>query len=89
MEQSNLTTKQYLTAVPQTDSDHKVEWDCWLNEAAFAYNTSVHRSTGFSPAEPMFGRKYRVPIEILPGKLCQNKEFTPSFTEFTERLQIM
>ena len=27
-EQSNLTTKQYLTAVLETDSNRKPEWDC-------------------------------------------------------------
>ena len=28
-------------------------------------------------------------MDILYGKLCQNKELTTSFTEFTESLQIM
>ena len=51
IEQSNSTTKQYLASVLQTDSKRKQEWDCWLNEAAFAYDTSVHSSTGFTPAE--------------------------------------
>ena len=78
-EQSNSTTKQNLASVIETDSKRKPEWDCWLNEAAFPYNTSVHSSTGFTPAELMFGRKFRVPLDLLYGKLTQNKDFM-SFT---------
>ena len=32
------------------------EWDEWLRELQYAYNSSVHTSTGFSPAESMYGR---------------------------------
>ena len=42
-----------------------IEWDCWLNELSFAYNSSVHTMTGFSPFELMFGRKGRIPLDIL------------------------
>ena len=87
-EQSNSTTKQYLASVIETDLKRKPEWDCWLNEAAFAYNTSVHSSTGFTSAELMFGRKFRVPIDLPYGKLTQNKDFM-SFTQFTEKLELM
>ena len=24
------------------------EWDCWLSELSFAYNSSIHTTTGFS-----------------------------------------
>ena len=88
-EQSNSMTKQYLTAVLETDSAQKPEWDCWLKEAAFAYSTSVHSSAGFTPAELMFGPKFRVPTDILYGKLCQNKDYATSYTEFVEKLQLM
>ena len=41
------------------------EWDCWLSELSFAYNSSIHTTTGFSPFELMFGRKAHIPLDIL------------------------
>ena len=60
-EQSNLTTKNYLTAFVTENK----EWDCWLSELSFAYNSSIHTTTRFSPFELMFGRKARIPLDIL------------------------
>ena len=60
-EQSNLTTKNYLTAFVTENK----EWDCWLSELSFAYNSSIHTTTGFSPFELMFGRKAHIPLDIL------------------------
>ncbi len=42
-------------------------WDDWLDQAVFAYNTSVHESTGISPYEMVFGRKARMPVEVELG----------------------
>ena len=33
-----------------------------IDSAVFAYNTSSHESTSYSPFEVMFGRKTRIPI---------------------------
>ena len=60
-EQSNLTTKNYLTAFVTENK----EWDCWLSELIFAYNSSIHTMTGFLPLELMFGRKACIPLDIL------------------------
>ena len=47
---------------------------CLQHECSFyAYNTSIPSSTGFSPAEIMFGRKCRVPLYIMYG-YGSNKE---------------
>ena len=48
------------------------DWDIWLDQAVFAYNTSVHESTGFSPYEMVFGRPARMPIEVELGVSLQN-----------------
>ena len=48
-------------------SEHRVDWDDWLDQAVFAYNTSVHESTGISPYEMVFGRSARMPIEVELG----------------------
>ena len=60
-EQSNLTTKSYLTAFVTENK----EWGCCLRELSFAYDSSIHTTTGFSPFELMFGSKARIPLDIL------------------------
>ena len=46
-------------------NDSDKEWDLWCREASYAYSSSVHSSTGFTPAKIMFGRDYSVPIDII------------------------
>ena len=41
------------------------EWECWMSELSFAYNSLIHTTRGFSPFELIFGRKVRSPLEIL------------------------
>lgn len=42
----------------------KEVWDEFLDTCVYAYNTSAHESSGFSPFELMFGRKAILPIDI-------------------------
>ena len=42
-------------------------WAQFLDTCIFAYNTSAHESTKFSPFELMFGRKAVLPIDINMG----------------------
>ena len=41
------------------------DWDTKLEKLSFAYNTAVHAETIFSPFELMFGRKPKLPIELV------------------------
>jgi len=47
--------------------EHQNDWDEMLDQAVFAYNTSVHESTKVSPYEMVFGRPARMPIEVELG----------------------
>ena len=53
-------------------SEHSLDWDNWLDQAVFAYISSVHESTGLSPYEMVFGRPARMPIEVELGVPLQN-----------------
>ena len=48
-------------------SANQSDWDQWVDQAVFAYNTSVHASTGFSPYELVFGCPPRMPLEVELG----------------------
>ena len=65
------------------------EWDLYLNEMCYAYNTSVHSSTGFSPAELTFGRKLRIPIDIIYGCCNEEKDELFNVKEMREKLTKM
>ena len=41
------------------------EWDDYLKHVAFAYNTSVHCSTSYSPYYLVHGREARVLVDVL------------------------
>ena len=45
----------------------KIPWKDHVNKVTFAYNCTRHDSTGFSPFELLFGRKPRLPIDIIFG----------------------
>ena len=44
--------------------DKREEWDNVLDCCIFAYNTSKHASSLYSPFEIMYGRKAVLPVEF-------------------------
>ena len=85
-EKLNGIVKQYL--LKYTNFVGK-EWDQWLRELCYAYNSSVNSSTGFTPAELMFGRNLRIPMDILYGLSFNDREKLFSMKEFREKLSKM
>lgn len=45
--------------------DQKPDWKKYLPTLVFAYNSTKHETTKFTPYELMFGRKPRLPIDFL------------------------
>ena len=48
-----------------TAKEHPFEWESHLKKVCFAYNTSVHASTGHTPFFLMFGRQAQLPVGLL------------------------
>ena len=46
----------------------KAVWDDFLDTCVYAYNTSVHETTAFTPFELMFGRRAVLPIDLEIAK---------------------
>ena len=47
--------------------EKKEKWDDYLDTCSFAYNTSKHESTKFTPFEIMFGCKAILPLDLDAG----------------------
>lgn len=48
-----------------TAKKHPFEWERHLQKVCFAYNTSVHASTGQPPFFLMFGRRAQLPLDLV------------------------
>jgi len=62
LERSHHVLAEYFKT--QINKDEK--WDEHISLAMFSYNTSVHKSTGYSPYELVFGKISRTPSAYPP-----------------------
>ena len=49
--------------------DNQRDWDQWLQKVLFAYRTSLHETTGFTPFHLVFGRTPNLPVDIMLGRI--------------------
>lgn len=61
LERCHRTLKEYLRSYV---CENLNDWDDYLSQFCFTYNTSAHSSTGYSPYELMFGHKAELPVAI-------------------------
>ena len=61
-ERFNRTVCNMLKALPKPA---KQAWNKQLPKLAFAYNSTINKTTGFSPMKLMFGRESRLPIDLV------------------------
>ena len=53
-----------LSMLAMTIADHPWDWEDNLHQLCYAYNTSAHSSTGYTPFFFMFGHRARLPIDL-------------------------
>ena len=61
-ERFNRTLKAMIRA---TIGEDQKDWDEHLSELCFAYNTATHSSTDCTPFELVYGRKPKLPLDIV------------------------
>ena len=49
--------------------DNQRDWDQWLQKVLFAYRTSLHETTGFTPFHLVFGRTPNLPVDVMLGRI--------------------
>ena len=77
VERQNRTLQDMLAAFA---SEHRHDWDLWVDSVVFAYNTSRQELTGYSPYELIFGRTPRMPIELECGIPLSNPNKHSEYT---------
>ena len=70
MERFNRTVEAMLAKMV---GDHHSDWDKHLQKALFAYRTSLHESTGYSPCFVNFGRSPVLPVDVMLGRFDRER----------------
>ena len=81
VERYNRTLLNMLKAIPENE---KKNWKDHLAKLTFAYNSTVHKSTGYSPFYLMFGRESRLPIDGIFPNIENDVESGESYGSFVD-----
>ena len=97
VERFNHTLEAILA---KTVADNQHDWDSQLPKALFAYRTSIHETTHFSPFHLMFAHSPKLPVDLMlarmqPSKLHSypqfvrdsHKQLTSSYSIAKQQLQ--
>ena len=79
VERFNRTVKAMLSKMVK---ENQRDWDSKLPKALFAYRTSIHESTGFTPYHMNFGCTPILPIDVLLGRFPEDQ--AASYLQFVQ-----
>lgn len=65
VERSNQSIQQIMRALLLAHHDAEKNWDKYVNHVVFVMNTTINKSTGYTPYELIYGRKACYPIDRL------------------------
>ena len=69
VERTNRTLDGMLKSLGKNE---KKNWSKFIPKLAFAYNSTINKSTGFSPFFLMYGRESRLPIDsVFPDMMVE------------------
>ena len=78
--QSNATCERLndtiISRLRSLPANQKHKWNLHVDSLIFAYNSTVHKSTGMSPYFVMFGRHRQFPHDLLVNIPEENKDNT-------------
>lgn len=67
------------------DSDQKKDWKRFLGPLTYAYNSTRHDTTGYSPFQLLFGRQPRLPVDLVFG--IGESEGVPKVPDYVKDLR--
>lgn len=70
-ERMNRTLGSMIRSLPPRS---KAKWPQMLNTLTFAYNCTIHETTGFPPFFLMYGRTPRLPVDLMFGSVFLDGE---------------
>jgi hypothetical protein len=83
LERSHRVLKEYLRHYINED---QTNWDEWIPYSVYAYNTSIHTATGYTPFELVYGFKATMP-SVLQGNPSVQYNYEDFLMEIKNRLQ--
>jgi transposase InsO family protein len=86
-ERMNRTLINMLRTVSE---EKKSDWKSYIPSLVHAYNSTTHDTTGYAPFFLMFGRKPRLPVDVLfeLGSPDESADYTTFVSKLRERLQM-
>ena len=63
--QTERMNRTILNMLKTLEEKEKHDWKNHLSKLTFAYNSTIHKTTGYSPCYLMFGRSPRLPIDSI------------------------
>uniref|UniRef100_A0A3P9LLK5 Gypsy retrotransposon integrase-like protein 1 n=1 Tax=Oryzias latipes TaxID=8090 RepID=A0A3P9LLK5_ORYLA len=82
-ERMNRTLGNMIRALPPRA---KHRWPNALKSLTFAYNCTVHETTGYAPFLLMFGRVPRLPVDVMFGSVLHDQEVV-DYDRYVESLR--